>query len=74
MFNSRECVHCHALLKDGADFCTSCGTPAPKCDKNRCENPKCARYTSDFSFGPDDLYCDKCGKHTTLGKKVESLI
>ena len=74
MFNQNECVHCHARLNDGAEFCTKCGTPAPKCQENRCENLNCVRCNEDYLFGPDDLYCDKCGKPTTLGKKIETLI
>lgn len=74
MFNPNECVHCRATLKAGAKFCSKCGTPAPRCEENHCTNPRCERCSSGFSFGPDDLYCDECGKPTTLGKLVEDLI
>lgn len=74
MFNPNECVNCRAALKPGAEFCTKCGTPAPKVQENFCENPKCERNSSGFLFGPDDLYCDKCGRETTLGQRVKELI
>ena len=74
MFDPKVCVRCHAALSGDANFCTKCGAPAPKCEENHCENSACSRCTSGHCFGPEDLYCDKCGKPTTLGKKISELI
>ena len=74
MFNKNKCVSCGAILNEDASFCTKCGTPVPDSENNECTNPSCIRFKTNFKFGPEDLYCDKCGRPTTLGKQVDDLI
>lgn len=69
-----HCPACHAPLMEGAKFCTNCGMEVPVDTGNHCENPMCVRFTTGFSFPPEVMYCDQCGKITTLGKQIEKLL
>ena len=73
MYNPSKCVSCGAKLNPGALFCTKCGTHVPVSEGNYCTNPNCSRHKNNYEFAPDDLYCDTCGKPTTLGIEVNKL-
>lgn len=69
-----RCPQCGEIIDEESIFCTNCGTHRPTEPLNRCENPECVQCRKGINFKPGVLYCNLCGKPTTIGKEVEKNI
>lgn len=70
MSRPTNCVDCHAPLDSDSKFCTKCGTPVISTEDNYCINKNCTRHDEKYVFEPSDLYCDQCGKPTSIGNQI----
>lgn len=70
----KKCSNCgKPLLSEDSRFCSYCGRPYKE-PGNHCENAECPRCKTGHIFPLDVMYCDLCGKPTSIGKKVNSMI
>lgn len=73
VFDSSKCRKCGSTLNDEARFCTKCGSPVLRDTENYCTNPECIRNKRGYSFEKSDVYCDICGKPTSLGTTAKQI-
>lgn len=70
MSKPTNCVSCHALLNQTSNYCSKCGNPVIDTNDNYCINKGCTRNTEEYQFNIDDIYCDICGKPTSIGNQI----
>lgn len=69
----KRCLRCgERFLNEDSRFCSHCGAPYVE-PNNHCENPECPRCKKGYDFPPYVMYCDLCGKATSIGKEVDSM-